>query len=81
VPVVSLLGISCCEETREARGRMSSGGTGDGDSKGGLEQLRIVSSDSFSINKSKTRVCARRTYSVNDGALHILWGGLCGNTI
>ena len=41
---VSSLGTSCDEE---ARGRLSSGGNGDGDSEGGLEQLRSVSSDIY----------------------------------
>ena len=44
VLLVSSLGTNCGEE---ARGRLSSGGNGDGDPEGDLEQLCFVSSDVY----------------------------------
>lgn len=76
VLLVSSLGISCGEVCEEARGRQSSGGTGDGDSEGDLEQLRSVSSAIYMyqarIQLRKSRDYAKLTYNVNDDALHMI---------
>jgi hypothetical protein len=62
-----------------------SDGTGDGDSEGGLELLRFVSSDIYvsipPVRLRKSRVCTELTYKVNDDALHMVWDGLCSDII
>lgn len=47
VLLVSPFGISCGEVCEEACGPQSSGCTDDSDSEGGLEQLRLLSSDIY----------------------------------